>query len=244
MSLAGAAAVAIWHDIAPEGRQEFYEWHGAEHMPERVGIPGFLRSRRYVALDAGLEFFNLYELAGPETLTGPDYAARLDNPTPWTRATVKHFRNVARSLCRVAASAGSGQGGLVSTWRYDVPADQEERHVAALSQDILPEIAASGQVAGAHLLIADPDASAVVNAEEKARAERNRVPRWIVLVEGWGDPEPFASYCAAALPEARLAAAGADGPVAVGLYQLQLTVSDSDLAARPAADAAPGGAAR
>ena len=52
MSLAGEGAVAIWHDIAPEGRGEFYAWHGHEHMPERAAIPGFLRGRRYVAIMA------------------------------------------------------------------------------------------------------------------------------------------------------------------------------------------------
>jgi len=70
MSLAGKGAVAIWHDIAPEGRAEFYRWHGLEHMPERAGIPGFLRGRRYVAIDEAPEYFNLYETESPFTVTG------------------------------------------------------------------------------------------------------------------------------------------------------------------------------
>ena len=65
MGLAGSGAVAIWHDIAPEGRAEFYALHGREHMPERVGIPGFLRGRRYIAAHGIPEFFNLYETASP-----------------------------------------------------------------------------------------------------------------------------------------------------------------------------------
>jgi len=97
MGLAGRGAVAIWHDIEPEGREEFYAWHGVEHMPERVAIPGFLRGRRYVASEADLEFFNLYEARDHAVVTGPDYAARLNAPTPWTLKTVKHFRSVARS---------------------------------------------------------------------------------------------------------------------------------------------------
>jgi hypothetical protein len=28
MALSGEGAVAIWHDIAPEGRETFYAWHG------------------------------------------------------------------------------------------------------------------------------------------------------------------------------------------------------------------------
>src|SRR5262249_45829198 len=105
MSVAGLGAVVIWHDIAPEGRQAFYAWHGREHMPERPGIPGFLRGRRYVAEGAdGPEFFNLYETVSPCTASGAEYRMRLDSPTPWTQATVRHFRNVSRSLCAVAAS--------------------------------------------------------------------------------------------------------------------------------------------
>jgi hypothetical protein len=117
VSLAGEGAVAIWHDIAPEGREDFYAWHGQEHMPERVGIPGFLRGRRYVAIEAELEFFNLYEALSVETLKGQDYAARVNAPTPWTLSAVKHFRSVARSICRVAHSAGPAQGGLITAPR-------------------------------------------------------------------------------------------------------------------------------
>jgi len=42
MALIGQGVVAIWNDVAPEGLAEFYEWHHREHMPERVGIPGFV----------------------------------------------------------------------------------------------------------------------------------------------------------------------------------------------------------
>ena len=115
MSLQGRGAVAIWHDITPEGRADFYAWHGSEHMPERVGIPGFLSGRRFAAIDADLEFFNLYEVETLDVLKGPDYRARLNDPTSWTLAAVTHFRSVARSLCRVAASRGHGQGGPMAT---------------------------------------------------------------------------------------------------------------------------------
>ena len=38
--LAGEAVVAIWNAIEPDTREQFYDWHVNEHMPERVGIPG------------------------------------------------------------------------------------------------------------------------------------------------------------------------------------------------------------
>jgi len=218
MALAGLGAVAIWHDIAPEGREAFYAWHGREHMPERVGIPGFLRGRRYVAVHGAPEFFNLYETASSDVVKGADYLARLNAPTPWTVSTVRHFRGVARSLCEVAASAGEGQGGLVATFRYDV-----DPRFAAVHRDRManaaPNVAAGKDVAGFHLLVADAEASAVETAEKRARAEANEVPRWIVLVESWGDRHDFVAWCE------RFAASdafeGVAAPPAWAVYQLQ-----------------------
>ncbi|MDH3660085.1 MAG: hypothetical protein OEU92_08655 [Alphaproteobacteria bacterium] len=223
MGLLGAGAVAIWHDITAEGRENFYAWHGREHMPERVGIPGFLRGRRYVAIDAKLEYFNLYEAKTTAVLSGPAYLDRLNNPTPWTLESVKHFRDVARSICQVTASFGEGQGGLITTCCYDVSERDAEQHATALSSDLLPKLGENAMVAGVHLLIADADASLVDSAERKARGVQNRVPRWIILVEGWGDEEPFATLCAEALDAQSLSAAGATGPIDRGLYRIQAT---------------------
>lgn len=220
MSLAGRGAVAIWHDIAPEGREAFYGWHGQEHMPERLGIPGFLRGRRYVAVDGSSpEFFNLYETDSTEVLTGPEYLARLNAPTPWTMATLPHFRGVARSLCEVVGTTGSGLGGLCATFRYDVDATRTAAHRVAMAA-ALRDLAATTNVAGAHLLVADEAASSVETAERRARGgERNAVPRWIVLVESWSDQEPFAQACRA------FAASGAFADAAVrpdfAVYRLQ-----------------------
>jgi len=223
MSLLGGAAVAIWHDIAPEGRDEFYAWHGHEHMPERVAIEGFALGRRYVAVDGAPEFFNLYEVDTPATLAGAAYRARLDAPTPWTMATVRHFRNVARSLCGVAATAGEGEGGLVATLRYDVDASKAEPHRVAMSTDTLPRLANAPGVAGAHLLIADEAASAVETAEKRLRAEKNVIPRWIVLVECWGDVGALRASCRKMIDDGTFAAAA--GPPVHGVYALQNTRS-------------------
>ncbi|MBM3852724.1 MAG: hypothetical protein FJ399_06170 [Verrucomicrobia bacterium] len=223
MSLVGEGAVAIWHDIVPEGRDQFYAWHGEEHMPERVAIPGFVRGRRYVALEASLEFFNLYETVSVEVLKGRDYALRLNNPTPWTTSTVKHFRKVARSLCGVAASHGRAVGGLCATLRYDVGESTAAAHLAAMRGDFLPKLAQLPGICGAHLLVADDAASGVVNAEQRARGEANAIPRRIVILEGWGDAQPFIATARERLSERALTALGASGPFALDLYRLQVT---------------------
>ena len=223
MSLAGEGAVAIWHDIAPEGRAEFYAWHGEEHMPERVGIPGFLRGRRYVAIDADLEFFNLYEAQSVEVLKGQDYAARVNAPTPWTFSAVKHFRSVARAICRVSHTSGPAQGGLIATLRYDVPDNIASAHKAALLRGLVPDLLATRGVAGVHLLTADAQASGIATAEQKARGVDNAVLRWVLLVEGWGDEAEFVALARDQLAAEALQALGGEGPFSLGLYRHQIT---------------------
>src|SRR4030095_13605710 len=132
MSFAGTGVVAIWHDLLPDARDDFYEWHNREHMPERVGIPGFRRGRRYVAISGQPEFFNLYEADSPETLLGQDYLNRLNAPTAWTQRAVPSFRTVARSICRVAFTNGVGSGGVMLTLRFAIDDARRESTLDAL----------------------------------------------------------------------------------------------------------------
>jgi hypothetical protein len=189
MSLAGLGVVAIWHDLAPAARDDFYEWHNREHMPERVGIPGFRRGRRYVAISGTPEFFNLYEADSPETLAGQDYLNRLNSPTAWTQRVVPSFRNVARSICRVAFTNGVGSGGVMLTLRFAIDAAHRDATIDALRRRVLPPLVYRKGIAGVHLCLADDAASKVETAEKKARAEGTDVPSWIVLIEGSAVPD-------------------------------------------------------
>ena len=189
MSLAGLGTVAIWHDLDPAARDEFHEWHNREHMPERVGIPGFRRGRRYVAISGAPEYFNLYEADSPETLAGQDYLNRLNAPTAWTRRVVPSFRNVARSICRVAFTNGVGSGGVMLTLRFAIDAAQRDGTVDALRRRLLPPLVYRKGVAGVHLLLADEAASQVETAEKRVRADTTQVPAWILLVEGNAVPD-------------------------------------------------------
>jgi len=186
VSLAGTGVVAIWHDLLPEAKDDFYQWHNREHMPERVGIPGFRRGRRYVAISGTPEFFNLYEADTPEVLGGKDYLDRLNAPTEWTRRVVPSFRNVARSICRVAFTSGVGSGGVILTLRFDVGAAEGAGAAAveSLTKQALPPISLRSGIAGVHLCLADEAISNVETAEKKARADATLVPAWIVLIEG------------------------------------------------------------
>ncbi|HTP97629.1 MAG TPA: hypothetical protein VMK05_17385 [Burkholderiales bacterium] len=225
MSLAGEGAAAMWHDVRAEGWDDFYEWHNREHMPERAAIPGFLRGRRYFAVKGEPAIFSLYEADSPQTLSGTEYLNRLNNPTPWTRRAGTALFNNSRSLCRVVASHGSGQGGLIATLRYEVAEGREDEQRRLLAHRILPALADRPGICGAHLLVADRGASDVQTEEKKNRPRKALVPGWIVLVECGADAARLEAACGEMLPDQALLAAGAVAPIERGLYQLQYTRS-------------------
>jgi len=178
--LAGEGAIAIWNGISDEGRADFYAWHLSEHMPERVGIPGFLRGRRYRAADSKThpEFFTLYETQTFEVTQGVDYLNRLNAPTSWTKRATAHFKTTSRSLARVVASFGVGSGGALLTLRFDVE-ESERKNLESITMKIatLPEIT------GGHILKGDDEASGIKTAESKDRKDFELPARWIMLVE-------------------------------------------------------------
>ncbi len=91
-ALLGQAAVVIFNDVTPEGREAFYRWHDREHIPERLAIPGFRRGRRFGRRGHSPEWLTLYEADDLAVLTSRAYIDRLNAPTPATVSTVAHFR--------------------------------------------------------------------------------------------------------------------------------------------------------
>ena len=174
MTLLGNAVIAIWHDIVPEGRAEFIEWHNREHMPDRVGNPGFLRGRRYSAQYGSPQYYTLYEAENKGVLVGRDYLERLNNPTPWTQKSITFFRNVSRGLCSVAFSHAHGDGGFMLTLRFDVENRQKGPLKDHLCETLLPVLVQTAGVTGVHLCITDRDAS---------RMGAIDIPNWIVMIE-------------------------------------------------------------
>lgn len=220
MSLRGAGIVAIWNGIRDEGRRNFFEWHNREHMPERVGIPGFLAGRRYQSSEASPEFFTLYETRSTQVLDGEDYLTRLNHPTEWTRRSVAFFTDVARALCEVRISHGIADGGWLQTWRYDVPDAHAGAHIDAMRAH-LSSLQQLPGVVGAHLCSANLAASDIQTEEKKGRPKAD-VPRWVLLVEHTGDGLAPPHLPPEALSEQALVQTGAVGPFHQGWYRLQV----------------------
>ena len=219
MSLSGLGAVVIWHDLLAEAKPDFYEWHNREHMPERVGIPGFRRGRRYIALRGSPEYFNLYEADSREVLAGQDYLNRLNAPTAWTRRVIPSFRNVARSICSVAYTSGVGSGGIMLTARIETVAGERQPLIDALAGSLLPPLSLRVGVSGVHLCVADEAASRIETAEKSARNNTTMVPSLVVLIEGNSAFDVERAFGALISGPSAFAAAAADTSV----YRLEFT---------------------
>jgi len=175
MTLRGKAVVASWSNIAPSVIDDVRDWHSREHMPERLGLPGFLRGRRYSGLDDPGAWFILYEAETLAVLTSPAYLARLNDPTPWTRRSIVHLGNSMRGIGVVGLSSGESIGGFVGTIRIAA------RDTDAIDRSLLLKQLDQPGIIGIHSCIADPQASTIRTVESQSRPVAT--PRGFIIVE-------------------------------------------------------------
>lgn len=223
MALAGNGLVAIWNDILPEMREDFFEWHPREHMVERLGIPGFLRGRRCIAVDADVEFLTLYEVTSTGVLVSDIYKHRLTNPTPWSTRTLPAFRNNVRGACQIEFSEGYAMGGFVLTLRFEAEAGREAALITALNADVMPQLINSPRITGAHFV--KNDVSLTGGNVGNQRGRTISLPHLVVLIEGstaGGVRDAGEKF----LGNARLAALGARAEVIRGIYQLEYSIQN------------------
>jgi len=171
MPLLGSAAMLLSFDVEAGAIEEHDRWHTHEHLPERLSIPGFLRGTRWIASGAGARYMVLYEVENLQTLASEAYLTRLNNPTPWTRKVMPHYRGMIRGLCTVLGSFGFGQGGAAALIRFT----PEPQRVAALHgwllEEALPAVPGMSGLGSAHLL-QGAQAAAMTNEQRIRGADR------------------------------------------------------------------------
>ena len=221
MALLGTAVLAFWHDIADGGDDDFNHWHTGEHIAERVGIPGFLRGRRYEAVADGPRYFNLYETQDLDVLGSPAYVERLQHPTPPTQRALPLFRNSKRTACRTVLSLGAGIGGVVATLDLAPAPGRAGELREWLTGTALPALSQWPTITGAHLCEADAAVTQVkaATAEGSLQDRTDVMASWVVLVAGI-DPTRVAAACRERLAAAATAAHGAAPHEAPALYRL------------------------
>lgn len=223
MALAGKGVVVIWNGIQDGLREDFFEWHPREHMVERLGITGFLRGRRCIALDGATEFLTIYELRDTDVLLSEEYKTRLTNPTPWSTKTLPGFTDNTRGACQVDYTDGHAMGGFILTLRFAAQDGKAAALVGALKTEVLPKLTPQPRITGAHLVHND-----VALTGGNAGNQRGRVihlPELIVMVEGL-DAAALKALGESMLSDAKLQALGARPDVVRGLYQLEYSIAN------------------
>ena len=183
MALLGAAALAMWWDIAPDIRADFEDWHAHEHFPERMAIPGFRRGTRWSSASGGEGMFVMYEMDDHDVLSSPGYVARLNAPTPWSTRLMPHHRNMVRSQCRVLESRGGGVARHALTVRLS-PAEGADARLRASFHSLVEDLAVRPGLTGAHLLKHQAPNMATTT-EQKIRNDADQVADWVFVVCGY-----------------------------------------------------------
>ena len=186
----GRAATVIWCDVLPAMKAEWEDWHSHEHQPERLGIPGFLRGTRWIALSGEPSYFMMYEAETIATMTTGPYMERLNNPTPWSVRMMPEHRNMVRSVCHVRASFGAGVPQVLATLRLD----------KALGADALSELPRRRGLTVAHLLESERMSALPQTAEQRIRGGDAQA-HWVALIGGY-DAEAVRAAAGAAAPGA------------------------------------------
>jgi hypothetical protein len=177
----GEGYLAIWSDLTPDDETDWAHWITREHAAERVGINGFLACRIFRALGGAVNrYFILYELADENVVGSDGYLARLNAPTPWSQKTMPKLGNFARGGGRIAASAGTGQGGIVAPLRLDTAPPWDAAAVAA-------DLASRDRIIAARVLLTDTAQTSIKTREKGMRSNDGSFAA-LVLIEGLDEP--------------------------------------------------------
>lgn len=217
------AIMAVWGDAAPEADAEFSEWYHREHVPQRVGFPGWRSGRRYRKIGRGKHhYLALYEVDGVGVFDDPVYRHSLDHPTEWTKRMMPHFRNFIRSVCRVRFVSGEVAGSFLATVRFEPPADAVEPIARWVAGEALHDLREREGITRVAFWQSDLDRSLVGTTEQKIRKGRDGKAPFTAVIEGTDE-----AFVKAALAESRivegLEARGALD-VTPGLYRLMFAL--------------------
>ena len=213
------AVMAVWGDAAPEADAEFSEWYHREHVPERVGMPGWRNGRRYRKIGRGRHrYLAVYDVDRLACFDDPAYRHALDNPTDWTRRMMPHFRNFVRATSRVRFASGEVLGSVLATVRYDQGAGDPEAIARWLAGEALHDLRNREGITRVQHWQSDMDRSLAKTGEQSIRTGRDGRAPFTAVIEG-----TERGFVEAALKEAEivdgLKARGAKN-VDAGLYAM------------------------
>jgi hypothetical protein len=223
------AFLALWNSISSTTLQPEYEgWHTFEHVPERVGLPGFIAARRYRSVeqpyDRPPQYFTCYWLDSIEALNTPRYREVFANPTPWSARMRSELRDFFRLPCVLRGSIGISSAGQLATLhlRGDI-----DTLAPALDAALTTLQARAGVVSAQWGTLQEPADFQIPITQEAVHGATTQPGHDVVVLLQGLDQAMLASACTWLLPTLQSVATPVSAPAFFGLLS---EVRQTDLA--------------
>lgn len=188
MPLLGQGMLMTFTEVPDEHEQDFNEWYNREHIDERTQLPGFLRSRRYVACEGTVspKYVAWYETREVGDLAAPGYMALLADQTPWSKRVMGRFSLFQRLTLRVTVDQISGFSGALSLVRFQAPEGEDAQAAlrAHIEADLLPGAIDKSGMTGGCLLENDLDVANAPLRHQGQPVPDGQVQEWVLALEG------------------------------------------------------------
>lgn len=181
-TLMGSGVLMLWLDVEPGLDRETDGWYIDEHMPERVDVGGYLRARRYRAIEGTPAYLTLFEAETPSSLASDGYLHLVKRISDQSQRIRAGFSNVVRNTFAVRQSRGRGVGVVVASLRM-TPRDPGGADAAAAAIDVqVPRWLRRHGVVGVHWLQAAPAVRARMDAVREV-GQSDASADYVLLIE-------------------------------------------------------------
>jgi hypothetical protein len=175
----------VLNDVVEAAEEEFNCWYQQQHVPERLGVPGFETARRYRAVDGQPAYMAVYECKSINVLASKAYLERLANPTEWTKKVMPGFRNMLRSACRETWSAGAGVGGGAIIVQCKPEQGREDAARCFVKDTLAPGLMHSASLVRMSLWEADAALTGGPSPEMALRGGADKSADWVLFLESY-----------------------------------------------------------
>jgi len=127
---------------APEWEGEFNDWYNTEHIPLRMGAPGFTSAQRYRA-NEGPAYLAVYEMETAGALKTPAYQVIKGQPSELTKRMLRDVSGFTRYICNESGrweqpESASINAAVLYAVFFEVPADRADDFDRWYTEDHIP----------------------------------------------------------------------------------------------------------
>lgn len=224
MALGAQGVLLTWTEIPAELEAAYHAWYNDKHLGQRLAMPGFLRCRRYAAVEGGPRYLATYETRMVEDLISAPYLALIGRPDAEDSRIMGAFTTLERLTCRITFDQRRGIGGALGLLRFFPAPGAMVPLRRWLSDEALPALQHELGVLGAGLWENDLGIARGPARVPGLTFDAPNDSEWVVFVEGT-DVEALRAALARHLSDRALAPRTGQKPVRSALYRLMVSLT-------------------